>query len=492
MKQFPVACCILAFLAGFAPTAEPAAPASSLARMPIREVTVFKDGHAFVVHQGAMPTDAAGNVVMDYLPTPVLGTFWPYAPDKKATLHSVGAGRRRVLVEHTAMNIRDLLEANPGAEVIVSEGKDAHYPATIVRFLSRSAEELDRVSPTTAGENLPQKGNLLLLKTADGTRAVPVERITDVKFVGKYQTLVTDEEYRNLLTMKLDWGGKPPEKTAEVGMAYVQKGIRWIPNYRIELDGKGKANVKLQATLLNEMTDLENATVHLVIGVPTFYFKDTQDPIALSQAMAHLSPYFQTDASTQFALSNSMMTQVARGGEMRGGGGGIAQPRADLGPDIGGGEKSEDLFLFTVKNVTLKKGASMVGHADSFAMIRGGHLDLCVLGSFEVAANGDFANWTTSLKSIPAVGGAMDLAVGAQRIWLLMDHTSKDGKPKLLETCTMPLTAVGVVKRVYTNLAVIDVTARGFELVEAIPGLSFEDLQARTGAKLHKVSANAA
>ena len=368
MKQFPVACCILAFLAGFAPTAEPAAPASSLARMPIREVTVFKDGHAFVVHQGAMPTDAAGNVVMDYLPTPVLGTFWPYAPDKKATLHSVGAGRRRVLVEHTAMNIRDLLEANPGAEVIVSEGKDAHYPATIVRFLSRSAEELDRVSPTTAGENLPQKGNLLLLKTADGTRAVPVERITDVKFVGKYQTLVTDEEYRNLLTMKLDWGGKPPEKTAEVGMAYVQKGIRWIPNYRIELDGKGKANVKLQATLLNEMTDLENATVHLVIGVPTFYFKDTQDPIALSQAMAHLSPYFQTDASTQFALSNSMMTQVARGGEMRGGGGGIAQPRADLGPDIGGGEKSEDLFLFTVKNVTLKKGQRMVLPVSQFKL----------------------------------------------------------------------------------------------------------------------------
>jgi len=138
------------------------------------------------------------------------------------------------------------------------------------------------------------------------------------------------------------------------------------------------------------------------------------------------------------------------------------------------------------QNVTLKKGASMVGHADSFAMIRGGHLDLCVLGSFEVASNGDFANWTTSLKSVPAIGGAMDLAVGAKRIWLIMDHVSKDGKPKLLETCTMPLTAVGVVKRVYTNLAVVDITQRGFEVVDINPEITFEALQARTGAKLHR------
>ena len=141
------------------------------------------------------------------------------------------------------------------------------------------------------------------------------------------------------------------------------------------------------------------------------------------------------------------------------------------------------------QNVTLKKGASLVGHADSFAMIRGGHLDLCVLGSFEVASNGDFANWTTSLKSVPAIGGAMDLAVGAKRIWLIMDHVSKDGKPKLLEKCTMPLTAVGVVKRVYTNLAVVDITARGFEVVDLNPEVTFEALQARTGAKLHRKAA---
>jgi 3-oxoadipate CoA-transferase, beta subunit len=139
------------------------------------------------------------------------------------------------------------------------------------------------------------------------------------------------------------------------------------------------------------------------------------------------------------------------------------------------------------QNVTLRTGAAIVHHADSFGMIRGGHLDLCVLGAFEVAQNGDFANWTTSLtKAVPAVGGAMDLAAGAQRVWVLMEHTSKDGKPKLVERCTLPLTAVRAVKRVYTNLAVIDVTARGFEVVDMIPEISFEALQARTDAKLHQ------
>ena len=144
------------------------------------------------------------------------------------------------------------------------------------------------------------------------------------------------------------------------------------------------------------------------------------------------------------------------------------------------------------QNVTLKTGASIVNHADSFAMIRGGHLDLCVLGAFEVAENGDFANWTTSLtKAVPAVGGAMDLAVGAQRVWILMEHTSKDGASKLVQKCTLPLTAVRAVKRVYTNLAVIDVTERGFEVVDTISGLSFEALQARTDAKLHRPQASA-
>ena len=141
------------------------------------------------------------------------------------------------------------------------------------------------------------------------------------------------------------------------------------------------------------------------------------------------------------------------------------------------------------QNVTLRTGAAIVHHADSFGMIRGGHLDLCVLGAFEVAENGDFANWTVSLTgAVPAVGGAMDLAVGAKRVWVIMEHTSKDGKPRILETCTMPLTAVKAIKRVYTNLAVLDVTPEGFEVIDMAPGVTLEALQAQTGAKLHRKS----
>lgn len=172
-------------------------------------------------------------------------------------------------------------------------------------------------------------------------RAVPIEHIMDVKFAGKYETKISDEEIRKLLTMKLDWGGQPVGKSVEVGMAYVQKGIRWIPNYRIELDGKGKAVVKLQATILNELTDLKDATVNLVVGVPSCYFKETSDPIALSQVVAQLPPYFQTDASTQYALSNAMMTQVARGGELRQHRIPPAAGAPDLGPEVGGGSQSE-------------------------------------------------------------------------------------------------------------------------------------------------------
>jgi 3-oxoadipate CoA-transferase beta subunit len=137
--------------------------------------------------------------------------------------------------------------------------------------------------------------------------------------------------------------------------------------------------------------------------------------------------------------------------------------------------------------VTLRRGGSYFHHADSFAMIRGGHLDLCVLGAFQVADNGDIANWATSENdTAPAVGGAMDLAAGAKRLWVVMEHTTKDGTSKLVRQCTYPLTAVGAVKRVYTNLATLDVTPDGFRVIDMAPGLSFESLQARTDAPLRR------
>jgi 3-oxoadipate CoA-transferase, beta subunit len=137
------------------------------------------------------------------------------------------------------------------------------------------------------------------------------------------------------------------------------------------------------------------------------------------------------------------------------------------------------------QHVTLRRGGSFFHHADSFAMIRGGHLDLCVLGAFEVAQNGDIANWATSENdTAPAVGGAMDLAAGAKRVWVVMEHVTKDGRPRLVERCSYPLTAPAAVTRVYTNLAVLDVTPDGFRIVEIVPGLDRAGLQERTAARL--------
>jgi 3-oxoadipate CoA-transferase beta subunit len=157
-----------------------------------------------------------------------------------------------------------------------------------------------------------------------------------------------------------------------------------------------------------------------------------------------------------------------------------------MGPKPPENERDPWLINAGKQHVTLRPGGSFVHHADSFAMIRGGHLDLCVLGAFEVAENGDIANWATSENdTAPAVGGAMDLAAGAKRLWVLMDHTTKDGRPKLVHRCTYPLTAIGAVKRVYTNLGVFDVTDRGFVVIDLAAGLSLADVQAKTEATLH-------
>jgi len=149
------------------------------------------------------------------------------------------------------------------------------------------------------------------------------------------------------------------------------------------------------------------------------------------------------------------------------------------------GEEDWDLINAGKKAVTLKPGASFFHHADSFSMVRGGHLDLAVLGAYQVARNGDLANWRVGTKGVPAVGGAMDLVHGAKRVAVITDHVTRDGKPKLVEACTFPLTGVRCVTRVYTSLAVIDIEDERFVLREKLPGLSMEDLQEMTGATLH-------
>jgi 3-oxoadipate CoA-transferase, beta subunit len=156
-----------------------------------------------------------------------------------------------------------------------------------------------------------------------------------------------------------------------------------------------------------------------------------------------------------------------------------------MGPSPKPGAADPELINAGKRQVTALPGAAYFHHADSFAMIRGGHIDLSVLGAMQVAANGDLANWSTGEPdAIPAVGGAMDLVSGVKCVYVVTQHCTKTGEPKLVERCSYPLTGRGVVNRIYTELAVIDVTPAGFMLVELNPTVDFEYVRARTGAPL--------
>ena len=156
-----------------------------------------------------------------------------------------------------------------------------------------------------------------------------------------------------------------------------------------------------------------------------------------------------------------------------------------MGPPPSAGQEDPELINAGKQPITLLTGGAFFHHGDSFAMMRGGHLDVCVLGAFQVSAGGDLANWHTGAKdAIPAVGGAMDLAIGAKQVFVMMEHLTKSGECKIVERCTYPVTGIGCVDRIYTDLAVIDVTHGGLLVREIVEGLSFTELQRITSAPL--------
>lgn len=360
---------------------DPAGAAGRLAKMPVKEITVFKDGHAFVLHAGRMPVDAKGDVRLDYLPVPVLGTYWPYSADRNVRLRGVTASPRTVRVEKTALDLAQLLEANPGAAVLVRETNGRRYPAQVVGVPKRSEEKpaarLGSTEPPEASypyppgvENAPGS-ETVLLKTPEGVQALPLRRVEVVTFRGDFRRAVPVQEARNQLTLHLEWpAGAAPPRDANVGMVYLQKGVRWIPNYRVSIDGHGNAVVKLQATLLNQLVDLEKVTANLVIGVPSFLFKETPDPISLQEAFPELSRFFHPDSATGYAFSNAVMSQGGfgvggfGGGGLGGGFGGRAArwraERASAPENEVESEQNEDLYVFTLKGISLKKGESAV------------------------------------------------------------------------------------------------------------------------------------
>jgi 3-oxoadipate CoA-transferase beta subunit len=153
-----------------------------------------------------------------------------------------------------------------------------------------------------------------------------------------------------------------------------------------------------------------------------------------------------------------------------------------MGPAPAAGAEDYDLINAGKQPVTLRPGGAFFHHADSFAMMRGGHLDICVLGAFQVSATGDLANWSTGEPgAIPAVGGAMDLAIGARQTWVMMDLLTKQGESKVVERCTYPLTGIACVKRVYADLCTLECTPQGLKLVDLVDGLTHAELERLVG-----------
>jgi hypothetical protein len=373
-------------------------------KLPVREVTIFKDGHAFVLHEGSLPVNDEGNVELDYLPRAVLGTFWAYG-GAGAKLKGVRAARREVATTQPVTDLKSLLRANVGQRVRITdkEAIDAGpYEATLEGWISK-------------GEAMPSASEIVLLRTGEGVKALPIDRVYTVTLLGDPETEVESTTTRNILTLMLE--NAPADGRAEVGMTYLQNGLRWIPNYRVELGENGTAKVSLQATLINDLADLEDVAAHLVIGVPTFQFEDQLDPIALQENLAQVVSAMNPQARFQNLSNNAYVSQVWA---IDGGGGGF-MPIAQADDDDNTA-RNEDLFLFTIDELTLKSGERMTVPVASFTIP---YEDI----------------YTVSIPfGVPAEMGNMINSEQQRQMAKLLAHPSAMHEARLVNTSAYPLT----------------------------------------------------
>jgi RNase P/RNase MRP subunit p29 len=324
--------------------------------LPVRELTVFKDGHAFVLREGPLKPGAEGRVVLDKLPQPLLGTFWPYATEG-ARVSSAVAARERVVIERAALDLRQLVEANRGAQVVVTDVSNQRIEGALVGIPRRSADELDRAATGASGPRLDEPGNVVAIATASGTRVLPLELVRDLEVRGALGTRYAQDELRERLTLRVDGG----TAASRVGVAYVQKGLRWIPSYKVDVADPTKAKFELEATLVNDLADFRDATVHLVVGVPRFEMQGMLDPIALQEAAARVAGQIEQHDRFSNMLSNALMTQSA---SYR------AEPAAADAPQPGfeSASSNEDLYVYTLRHVTLARGERLVLPITSFEL----------------------------------------------------------------------------------------------------------------------------
>ncbi len=305
------------------------------ADLPVREVTIFKDGHAMVLRQGLMPVNSGGDVEITELPRPILGTFWAFSSTLGAKMSSVKVGTVDETTEIDPQNLHHLigLAVGTGVTLLLNDGEMA---SGMLRRVSGGMAMLDGESAVVI--------NLADVRRAEFHDGSVLER------KGK-QTVSKD-----VMTIDLAWE-QTPTSEAEVGLMYIEKGLRWIPSYRVTLTSDDRAIIELSATLVNELADLDNVKANLVIGVPSFMFDHTLDPMSLQEQVVQLGQYFDRASSlTGAALSNAIMSQTARMSDARGyrDNSQVGQPENNV--EVAGADQAEDLYIFNVSNVTLKRG----------------------------------------------------------------------------------------------------------------------------------------
>ncbi|KAA3615194.1 MAG: hypothetical protein DWQ01_00280 [Planctomycetota bacterium] len=312
--------------------------------MPVREITVFKDGHAFLIREGQMPVDKDGVLQLQDLPQPVLGTFWARTTSGPP-LRSVTASRFPVEEERRALTLQEYLRANVGNQVHLRLQDQREVHGRVLAFQRQPAED-----PT---KDLPVESSLLQLETSQGVHLIPLKSVKEVVFRNAPDSTYRKAGFESRLQMQLHGRKSPFPNQVGLRLAYLQKGLRWIPEYRMELDGNGKAKLRLQASLINDLIDLERVTLHLVIGVPRFEFADQLDPIALQEELVEAIRLAAPDARVSNMFSNAIMTQLpAYQGQS-----GSQGDREEASWKSG---KNEDFYLFTVDHVSLAKGQRMV------------------------------------------------------------------------------------------------------------------------------------
>lgn len=300
-------------------------------QLPVQSITAFKDGHALVVREGTHDV-VDGAVLLDGLPNPLLGTFWPYATDKKNHVVAATAAMIPKPGVRIVASVEELLERNTGRTVFLATESGGNVTGEVLGVTGGSPRHV-----------------LVQSAQAENVTATPITSVRHVSLEDGSKYEVETESQVSGLRLKLKNGDVDQ---AGVGLMYVQKGFRWIPQYRMALGPDGKAEYVLRATLVNDIIDIEDATVNLVVGVPMFAFAGQIDPISLNANIAQVGRSLQISNGFTNRLQSQIMSNSAD----------YAMPQrgeAQASPEVTGGKRNEDLYVFTVEHVTLKQGERM-------------------------------------------------------------------------------------------------------------------------------------